>query len=1019
MEAAHKPASAHELSLSSNFQQAPLTVNPKYPLPSPLLPPQAPGRTSLPDAVEGNGISRISSRRRRVSGKSQMDSISHATMVESPKLPPLSYRDPYGNGTSDGPTTRNSSSFAERVRAAPSGLISAHTPNDDFDPMIQRTASNRRGSLNRPPGTLYAAVQSSSRASYPSTNIGTTVPLVSPNDPIPTQVQAPDTQAPQNTSRGSTQIPRYQEDSVHATSRPTSRRISAGVADRSPLQDLEVKLNDISKGGKRARVEEAEQLLKESRSGARGPTSGQDVDSIVNTKQVGRSSADQGGKLRSRLADESRQGHVEVIERRGQDNSTNTRSKPEKQSAQSLLQSEIQQSPLRRNPNPQSDLVKVPAPSKLPLSYERNRKSLTRAVQASEYEQDPGRAPIEDPSTITELDQDIEFTVGKPNRIIKLVKPGFPLPLENVPALARLERPSGDQVAMGTNLSKQTSRQQKPSSRENTDKPKSNNSLPSDQATLNPAKLLSKNRNRDASTYLKLPHPSDGTAAGKQSGSSHSPLEVSEGTAHDKYHLGNFLQHSHHHDPNFQGEPAAKPSRLDEWRRAETARLTAADLNPGNETAKKQSAWWESIGSNVYHSANAKVRNKRDVQSLDGGYDELYGKTSLSPSRQNRSMEFLPQISYSINAAHARRYIANDEVDQGREESWLRGYAHLHAKEKHIGLSTAYSHSCPHLDEHDGSHPYHICKPYMSKQLIKSMRAIRIRAAPPTASFNPPLYLKCGPLLRYTGLDRQVPANGAADSSSKNGLERELWRGSVMIVTVDADSSYNPPPVLRLFPEPIDLLPPPPEPVDDGSGQSLPSEYIDPIAGLPKLSRTGKTVYVKPVEDLEEQVDLSRVEDDGGLFEETRTAAVPTSYGQPSSRPRGDLSSQPISTSGGRRERDNSIRYQKAKGVKLHAERGVTFWRFSLEIELTERQVRIAYRINNGASVGFWIPARGQTMNVMFHTCNGFSMSIKSVLCINEPASSLMIMIAQINSLALILCGGMYSTVIKFAHFMS
>lgn len=982
MEAAHKSASAHEPELSSHSQQAPLTVNPKYPLPLPLPPPQTTDRLRLQDAVEGNGISRISSRRRRVSGKSQIESISHATMVESPKLPPISYRDPFGNGASDSPTTSNSTSFAARIRAAPTDLISAHIHNDDFDPLIQRTASNRRGSLNRPPGALYAAVQSSNRASYPSTDIGATAPLGSLNDTTAKQVQAPEIKAPRNISSGSTQTTKYQEDSVHATSRSASRRVSAGVADRSPLQDLEVKLNGISKGEKRARVEEAEQLLKESRSDAGTRTSGQDVDVTLNTKQARRSSADQGGKSRSRLADEPRQGHEEVIERRGQDISTTTRSKPEQQAVQSLFQSEIQQSPLRRNPNPQSDLVKVPGPSKLPLSY--TRKPLTRAVQAPESEQYPSRAHTQNPGALTKPDRDIEFTSGKPNRITKVANPEVVLAPEDVPIVARPDRLSGDQVAMGINSSKQTSRQQKSSSKGNTDKPKSNASPPSDQDAVNPAKLVSEHRSRDAPTYLKLPHPSGGTATEKQSGSSHSPTEVSDGTIHGKHHLGNLLHHSHHHDPNFQGGPAAKPSRLDEWKRAETARLTAADVNPGNETAKKQSPWWESGGSSVYHSAKAKNRNRRDVQSLDGGYDELYGKTSLSPSPQKRSMEFPPQISYSISAAHARRYIANDEVDQGRDESWLRGHAHLHGKEKHIGLSTAYSHSCPHLDEHDGSHPYHICKPYMSKELIRSMRAIRIRAAPPTASFNPPLYLKCGPLLRYTGLDRQVPATGPADSSSKYGLERELWRGSVMIVTVDADSSYHPPPVLRLFPEPIDLLPPPPEPADDGSGHSLPSEYIDPIAGLPKLSRTGKTVYVKPVEDLEEQVDLSRVEDDGGLFEETRTAAVPTAYGQPSSRPRGDLSSQSISTKGGRRERDNSIRYQKAKGVKLHAERGVTFWRFSLEIELTERQVRIAYRINNGASVGFWIPARGQTMNVMFHSCNGFSMGIKLVLCIIE-----------------------------------
>lgn len=960
METAHKSASAHESSLSTNPRQAPLTVNPNYPLPSSLPPPQK----------------TISSRRRRVSGKS------HATMVESPKLPPLSYRDQYDSGASDSPTMSNSTSFAARIRAAPTELISAHIPNDDFDPLINRTASNRRASLNRPPGALYAAVQSSNRASYPSPNIDTTVPLVSLIDTTPRQVQASYNKSPQNTSNGSAQTSKYQEDRVPTTSRSTSRRVSAGVTDRSPLQDLEVKLNDISKGEKRARVQEAEQLLKASRSRAGNPTSGPDVDLTLNTKQARRSSAVQGGELRSQLGNEA-----VVIERRRQDISTNTRPKPEQPAVQNLFRSEIQHSPLRRNPNPQSDFGKVSSPSKLPISYERSRQSLTRAVQAPESEQDLGRAHIQEQGALTKLDRDIQSKHEKSSsqsRSLKVEKPGFTLAPEIFPVVAQPDRFSKDQVAMGINSSKHSSRQQKQISRDNTEKAKSNASPPSDQDFVNPAKLFSEDRTGEVSTNISLPHPSVGTATGIQSGSIHSPIEVSNGTVHSKQHFGNF-HHSFHHDPNFQGGPAAKPSRLDEWKRAETACLTATDVNPGNETAKKQGARWESVGPGVYHSAKAEVRNRRDVHSLDGDYDGLYGKASLShsPLQRQRSIEFPLQSSYRMSAAHARRYITNEEVNQGRGETWLRG-PRLHGREKHISLSTAYSHSCPHLDKHDGSHPYHICKPYMSKELTRSMRAIRIRVAPPTASFKPPLYLKCGPLLRYTGLDRRLPATEAADSSSRHGMEREFWRGSVMIVTVDADSSYNPPPVLRLFPEPIDLLSPPPQPGDEGSGHSLPSEYIDPIAGLPKLSRTGKTVYVKPVEDLDAQVDLSRVEDDGGLFEETRTAAVPTSYGQPSSRPGGVLSSPSISTRNGRRERDNIIKYQKATGVKLHAERGVTFWRFNLEIELTEWQVRIAYRINNGASVGFWIPARGQTMNVMFHSCNGFSMSIKSVQCITE-----------------------------------
>ena len=198
-----------------------------------------------------------------------------------------------------------------------------------------------------------------------------------------------------------------------------------------------------------------------------------------------------------------------------------------------------------------------------------------------------------------------------------------------------------------------------------------------------------------------------------------------------------------------------------------------------------------------------------------------------------------------------------------------------------------------------------------------------------------------------------------------------------MIVTIDAESQYNPVPTLRLFPEPIDLLPPPPLEVNGDSGHSLPPEYVDPVAGLPKLTRTGTTVYVKPAEDLEQEADLSRVETDDGLFEETRTANVPTSYGMP--KPGPPLNAQTASERSKiqRRNRSAEARGQSVKGVRLHAERGVTFWRFNLEVELTTRQMRIGYSINNAPSIGFWVPARGQSMNVMFHSCNGFSMSVK------------------------------------------
>src|SRR5690349_21724295 len=88
-------------------------------------------------------------------------------------------------------------------------------------------------------------------------------------------------------------------------------------------------------------------------------------------------------------------------------------------------------------------------------------------------------------------------------------------------------------------------------------------------------------------------------------------------------------------------------------------------------------------------------------------------------------------------------------------------------------------------------------------------------------------------------------------------MEREIWRGSIMIVTKDSASSYETPPTLRIFSQPMDLLPPPPHEIDTESGQQLAPEYVDPIAGATKMGRIGKLLYVKPIDHIEEGVDLS------------------------------------------------------------------------------------------------------------------------------------------------------------------
>lgn len=232
--------------------------------------------------------------------------------------------------------------------------------------------------------------------------------------------------------------------------------------------------------------------------------------------------------------------------------------------------------------------------------------------------------------------------------------------------------------------------------------------------------------------------------------------------------------------------------------------------------------------------------------------------------------------------------------------------------------------------------------------------------------FKPPLYLRCGPLLRYCGIrTERIPSR-----SPRMGppIEREFWRGTVMVVTQDHDSSYDIAPTLRLFVQPIELLPPPPPEVHG----EIPPEFVDPIAGHPKLGRKGETLYVRPVDHLDESKDLSTDETDGGLFEKTRS---PPHVAPP------DGSTDAPGSFAARRKRtpidgERVGKYKDVRGYRLHAERGYTFWRFSIEVELRDKEQRIAYRINRGPATGFWVPAKGQSMNIMFHSCNGFSLSV-------------------------------------------
>ncbi|KAI5847199.1 hypothetical protein DFP73DRAFT_572498 [Morchella snyderi] len=206
--------------------------------------------------------------------------------------------------------------------------------------------------------------------------------------------------------------------------------------------------------------------------------------------------------------------------------------------------------------------------------------------------------------------------------------------------------------------------------------------------------------------------------------------------------------------------------------------------------------------------------------------------------------------------------------------------------------------------------------------IFSFIAAIKPRVTPAPTTYSPPLHVKCGPLLRYTGLRR----DGKQSNESTAKDERETWRGSVMIVTTDDQSDYITIPRIRLFVQPA---------------------LSSTMTGT--SSRTGTTnTSTAGAKDLNNYRYLS-----------------PDEY---------------------RKDGETLGKYREVEGTKLHSERGITFWRFTIEVELGDEQARIAYRINHGPVNSFWVPSRTETMNTMFYSCNGFSLSVNpSDFCGPDP----------------------------------
>jgi hypothetical protein len=181
--------------------------------------------------------------------------------------------------------------------------------------------------------------------------------------------------------------------------------------------------------------------------------------------------------------------------------------------------------------------------------------------------------------------------------------------------------------------------------------------------------------------------------------------------------------------------------------------------------------------------------------------------------------------------------------------------------------------------------------------------------------------VKCGPLLNY------------------RRMENDIWHGSVLIVTRGGGLGEGPPePELRLR-----VLGP------AQTVRAVEQEGLDGAGSEPYGVVNGV---------------------DCGGFHQPRSAS--SSNGVPKQE----------TTNGG-----SSSEEVKVKGTKLYSDPANTFWRFDLQVPMQQFELHCEYDIpglsftegKKRDKQSFFVPAISESMRIMFHSCNGFSVGTDEV----------------------------------------
>jgi hypothetical protein len=634
-----------------------LRVNPYQPLSSSIPLSASLQASSIPDGGSiiqstHGGLNRTTSRRRKAGDGTQLGALADPQVLpaapdvpEPSKGPPLAYHNLSGANNTI-PTRSNSSrSFAARAGAIPGRLdpslgnpISANRM-----PISETNGQPRRASTGQTPGITYPQVRQPQAPFFSSSS-------VDPSSPQPLSSAHP--KNVESTSRRlplpivTTDLPTAGSNARSPPVRAGMRHVSASTAerrtewapDKSPLQKLEVKLNDISKEEKRARVQEAEQLLRESqaaKAARKGPITNNGMANTT-SKSTGSGTGTSGlspivvrahtqdqnlllpgrsgvGSAERPLVDGSL---GEVSQARGETYS-NTTGRSGSLSAKSPQKSLQVASPAASDPS-------------------RNRSTNTSTVRRGEergvrFQNIADVGGNEKSPTLSSPTRD--------TRNSKSQRYGDVQEVAHSPSDEARRLQSKPRAQVGAELTPTSSGRKVPAQQQQLYAERTGASMRKASTTdhddaSGPSSgwhTLSGIPGRSSDgplTYEIPPQSASGIIARKIIGFGSSQNTDTQDSHHHRHHFSGLLQHGR--GKRDQMEIVTKTKNLDEWRRAGVARLTLADIAP-DEDSTESSAWWEKgrNGSQRRSSASAEVES--GSLSLDGGYEGTNGMLAFIP----------------------------------------------------------------------------------------------------------------------------------------------------------------------------------------------------------------------------------------------------------------------------------------------------------------------------------------------------------------------------------------------------